>query len=369
MNTSKPQLATSFINNDNKIVVNLFLAGTGAVGQTLLDQLNASEPNNIHFRLLGLCNSRNALWDDTGLNLQNGLNWSDSKPTNWNILRKKLTQPHYNNFIFVDATGSEEVARLYPQLLKNGTHIVTPSKLANTFEQSFFDELQALVNNPNSSFRYETTVGAGLPIISTIDNLKSSGDEIVEISGVVSGTMTFLFNQLEHGVAFSDAIVRARELGYAEPDPRDDLSGEDVARKFLTLARTLGYNIERNELDVESLVPKELLSVGRDTFLEELKDYDCNWKQRVRSAQNNGKVLRYVGRLKNKSIKIGIESVSKNSPVGQLKGTDNLIQIHSSYYNQTPIVIQGPGAGKEVTAAGVLSDIHKTAKSLTGKVK
>lgn len=345
--------------------VDLFVAGTGAVGQTLLQQLATADTEELHFRLLGTCNSRHALWDDQGLDISRGSpDWSDASETDWRLLVEKLTQSFRHNIIFVDATGSEEVARLYPRLFASGIHVVTPSKLANTFEQSFFDKLQKESRRNNAFFRYETTVGAGLPVISTLRDLQDSNDEIREISGVVSGTMTYLFNQLEQGVPFSEAIIKARELGYAEPDPRDDLSGEDVARKFLTLARTLGLKIEREELQVESLIPEELAEVDKSAFLTRLKKYDEQWQQRMLEAQDNNETLRYTGQLIEGKISIGIESIPVNSPIRQLKGTDNLIQIFSTFYSQTPLVIQGPGAGKEVTAAGVLSDIMKTAKRL-----
>ncbi|SHE57054.1 aspartate kinase [Fodinibius roseus] len=345
--------------------IDLFVAGTGAVGQTLLHQLAAADTKDLHFRLLGTCNSRHALWDDRGLDMsREALDWSDAVETDWSLLLEKLTQSFRHNIIFVDATGSEEVARLYPRLFASGIHIVTPSKLANTLEQSYFDRLQKEAQQNNASFRYETTVGAGLPVIATLEDLQDSNDEIQKISGVVSGTMTYLFNQLEKGIPFSEAIIKARELGYAEPDPRDDLSGEDVARKFLTLARTLGLKIEREELQVESLIPEELAQVDKSAFLTRLKKYDEQWQQRMLEAQSNNETLRYTGQLVEGKISIGIESIPVNSPIGQLKGTDNLIQIFSTFYSQTPLVIQGPGAGKEVTAAGVLSDIMKTAKRL-----
>ncbi len=359
--------AGHLINNiisKTKPIVNLFVAGTGAVGKTLLDQLKKLEASDFQLRLIGICNSRKMLWNTEGIELDKALNWNDAKQTKWDTLSDKLTKAHQRNIIFVDATGSEEVARLYPKLFANGIHIVTPSKLANTFEQSFFDQLETLTKKHNTSFEYETTVGAGLPVISTINNMQSTGDQISEISGVVSGTMTYLFNQLEQGIPFSKAIIDARKKGYAEPDPRDDLSGEDVARKFLTLARTLGLNIERKELQVESLIPKELKHVDGKTFLEKLSDYDSEWRQRIQTAKDRYETLRYTGKLQDGKITIGIESVPIDSPLGQLKGTDNLIQVYSEYYNQTPLVIQGPGAGKEVTAAGVLSDILKTADQL-----
>lgn len=350
---------------DNKTTIDLFVAGTGAVGETLLEQLKTADTDELNFRLLGVCNSRKALWNDQGLGFHADWNWSEAESTDWPILVDKLTQSYRHNIIFVDATGSAEVARLYPKLFASGIHVVTPSKLANTFEQSFFDILQNEATCHNASFRYETTVGAGLPIISTLDDLKNSKDEIREISGVVSGTMTYLFNQMEQGVPFSEAIIKARKLGYAEPDPRDDLSGEDVARKFLTLARTMGYKIERHELQVESLIPEELTEVDRVAFLSQLKQYDSYWSNRLQEARKRNKTLRYTGRLeKDGTISIGIEAVPVDSPIGQLKETDNLIQIFSKFYNDKPLVIQGPGAGKQVTAAGVLNDIIKTAKAL-----
>ncbi|HLR25624.1 MAG TPA: aspartate kinase [Fodinibius sp.] len=348
-----------------KTTIDLFVAGTGAVGQTLLNQLKKIESDHINFRLLGICNSRRACWDDNGLPFDKKINSTDSEETNWPVLIERLTADYRHNVIFADITGSREVARLYPKLLEKGIHIATPSKLANTFEQSFFDRLQATAHENNAVFKYEPTVGAGLPVISTIENLQQSGDKITEISGVVSGTMTYLFNQLNQGIPFSRAIVEARDLGYAEPDPRDDLSGEDVARKFLTLARTLGHQIERNELTVESLIPEDLQDVNREDFLANLSRVDDYWKEKVRSAQRKDEVLCYTGRFKDGKINIGIELVSKSSPLGRLTGTDNLIQIYSGYYNQTPLVIQGPGAGKNVTAAGVLGDILQIGNSLS----
>ncbi|HEX6982883.1 MAG TPA: aspartate kinase [Balneolaceae bacterium] len=356
------RLFDDYLQND-KTVINLFITGTGAIGKTLLRQLQNIKPAGIEFRLLGICNSRKMLWYGQKTDEPFTPDWSKAKPTNWDLIVEKLIQP-IHNLIFIDATGNPDIARLYPRLFKSGVHIVTPSKLANTFEQSFFDELRTQATNSNASFRYETTVGAGLPVISTIQDLQNSSDEIFEISGVVSGTMTYLFNQVKQGVPFSEAVVKARELGYAEPDPRDDLSGEDVARKFLTIARTLGLKIERDELQVESLIPNELLDADTKTFLNRLVEYDDTWTQRFKEAQKRNETLRYTGRLKNGKIAIGIQSVPVSSPLGQLKGTDNLVQIFSRFYNQTPLVIQGPGAGKEVTAAGVMADVLKVAERM-----
>ncbi|HYW36414.1 MAG TPA: aspartate kinase [Balneolaceae bacterium] len=342
--------AARTINNywiDGRQTMPLFIAGTGAVGGTLIEQLKNLNHRKFNVEILGRCDSTTLEWKD------------EKQPTEWPVILQKLNDHPSSNIIFVDATGSEEVARLYPQLFEAGIHVVTPSKLANTFEQSFYNRLRKLARSNDVEFRYETTVGAGLPIISTIKDLQDAGDVISEISGVVSGTMTYLFNQLEEGIPFSKAIADAREKGYAEPDPRDDLSGEDVARKFLTLARETGRQIERQELQVQSLIPDELASVGAETFMEKLPAFDDEWKRRLVKAHEKNATLRYVGRMNDDKIWVGIEEISVQSPIGQLRGTDNLVRISSRNYNITPLIIQGPGAGKRVTASGILADILK----------
>lgn len=332
----------------------LFIAGTGAVGGTLINQLKSLAHPELALKIIGQCDSKTVRWSAS----------DEPQSTDWDAIINRLQNDFTTPVIFVDATGSEEVARRYDDLLAAGIHIITPSKLANTLEQSFYNQLHETAAQYNTNFRYETTVGAGLPIISTIDDLLQSGDVITEISGVVSGTMTYLFDKLEKGRPFSEAIIEAREKGYAEPDPRDDLSGEDVARKFLTLAREIGWELERGELQVQSLIPEELAFVDEETFLNRLPEFDDYWLQKLEAAQKNGATLRYVGRLRNGKITVAVEEVSEKSPIGQLHGTDNLLRIHTERYQQSPITIQGPGAGREVTAAGVLSDIIETAKTI-----
>ncbi len=180
--------------------------------------------------------------------------------------------------------------------------MVTPSKLANTFEQCYYEKLREKASENEVYFKYETTAGAGLPVISTIQNMQETGDQIEEISGVVSGTMTYIFNELRDGVPFSRAVAKARENGYAEPDPRDDLSGEDVARKFLTLARETGKKIERSELQVSSLVAEKLISVDAETFLNRLPEFDHAWAEKLEHAQENDAVLQYVGTFDGEKI-------------------------------------------------------------------
>ena len=346
----------------NPKTLHLFIAGTGAVGGKLIKQLSTIS-FSYDLKIIGSCNTQNYVFiNNDSESIPENL--SEGEQTSWPDIIAKLKSLPQKHLLFVDATGSEEVAKLYPQLMDAGIHIVTPSKLANTFNQSYYDTLKQKARANNVHFRYETTVGAGLPIISTITDLLQSGDEIEKVSGVVSGTMTYLFNELEKGTPFSQAIKEARKLGYAEPDPRDDLSGEDVARKFLTIARELGIHIERNHLDVESLIPEELATVDRETFFKRLPEANKYWNQKVARARKTGDALRYTGTLTNGNIFIGVEAVPLDSPLGNLQGTDNLLQIYSKRYSQTPIVIQGPGAGKEVTAGGVLSDILKIASTV-----
>jgi bifunctional aspartokinase / homoserine dehydrogenase 1 len=337
-------------------VKKLFIAGVGAVGSTLLKQVskNGTEKS---LRVLGVCNTKHVLWYDHSQREYSLNDLLRAPEREWDTIIRKLASYPEKSVVFIDATGNPDVAELYPRLLQEKIHVVTPSKLANTQSQDQFNNLHYTAGRYGVEFRYETNVGAGLPIIHAIKNLQFTGDKILELSGVVSGTMTYLFSELDKGNSFSGAVLKARALGYAEPDPRDDLSGEDVARKFLILARICGLNIERSELNVESLIPDELKDVDAATFLEKLHQYDEAWKIRLAESAKKGETLRYTGSLKKGKIKVGIESVPTSSAIGQLNGTNNLIRIKSRRYYDQPLVIQGPGAGKEVTAAGVLADI------------
>ncbi|XWN37327.1 MAG: hypothetical protein ROO71_00100 [Balneola sp.] len=348
--------------HESKKTIPVFIAGNGAIGGTLIQQINHLNNALFQVNIIGICNSKKVIWNPDPDSYQRKLKSSDEE-TNWENITNKLAR-YPETLIFVDATGSEIVARQYLKLLTQGIHISTPSKRANTFEQSYFDELKSLQKSGKALYKYETAVGAGLPVINTIINLIESGDSITKISGVVSGTMTYIFNQLQQGIPFSEIIKSAKKEGYSEPDPRDDLSGEDVARKFLIMARTSGYKFERDQIKVESLVPKELIDYQVNGFLDHLSFYDDHWKNRNSQALLNNKRLRYTGEFTPDGIEIGIKEVPSDSPLGGLQKTDNLIQIFSERYSDSPIVIQGPGAGKGVTAAGVLSDIIQISKNI-----
>ncbi|MTI87129.1 MAG: hypothetical protein FH748_04085 [Balneolaceae bacterium] len=353
---------------DSKITkkkkIPVFIAGIGAVGGTLLSQIHELNHPKYDLEIQGACNSSFTQWNPDFHELLNDHRIDEGDLTNWEKIPEKIIDKNPGNLIFIDATGSEVVARQYENLLSHGVHIATPSKRANSFEQSYFEKLSFLNNTDRAYYRYETAVGAGLPVISTINNLLDSGDEVTEIAGVVSGTMTYIFTQLQNGLPFSQIVREAREKGYSEPDPRDDLSGEDVARKFLILARTCGYTFERDQLRVDTLVPEKLIELSTQDFLNKLPEYDGHWKNRNTKALVNNKKLRYVGRFTPEGISVGIDQVNGDSPLGGLSGTDNLIQIYTKRYSESPITIQGPGAGKAVTAAGLLGDIIKIAEKI-----
>ncbi len=363
--TNSPALSSHSIKTSSpKKHVSLFLAGIGAVGGTLLQQINELKNSPFSISIVGACNSKKVAWKPDVNSLKESISLS-KQDTNWDEITDELIQlKNQGVLIFVDATGNEKVARQYAKLLGSGVHIATPSKRANTFSQDYFNQLKKLTKNGAVHYKYETAVGAGLPVISTIESLLDTGDEVTEVSGVVSGTMTFIFNQLQQGVAFSEIVKRAKSDGYSEPDPRDDLSGEDVARKFLILARTCGYSFERDQIRVDTLVPEKLTQLDLSEFLDHLPNYDSHWKNRNSQALVNNRRLRYVGKFSADGIEIGIKEVPSDSPIGGLKGTDNLIQIFTRRYATSPIVIQGPGAGKEVTAAGILADIIAIAKAV-----
>ncbi|MEX0684862.1 MAG: bifunctional aspartate kinase/homoserine dehydrogenase I [Balneolales bacterium] len=338
----------------------VFVAGTGTIGGEFIRLAKNLKDQDIDLSIIGACNSMYTTWNNAGLGKDViKILEEQGKPTDWEKIIDHLIREFPYRTVFVDATGSGEVARYYTRLLEAGIHIATPSKRSLTFEQSYFDQLSHYINSNPTHFFFEPAVGAGLPVLQTLRDLLASGDEITKISGVVSGTMTYLFGQLENGESFGKAVHSAKEFGYSEPDPRDDLSGEDVVRKFMILARASGFKVERHEVEVENLTPPDLADLSLDDFLKRISDYDEDWKLKVKEASQKGKVLRYVGEMNEGKIKIETQAVPVNSPLGSLRGADNQIIIQTKRYRDSPIIIQGPGAGKEVTAGALLSDVQK----------
>jgi homoserine dehydrogenase len=275
--------------------------------------------------------------------------------------------------ILVDNTSSQDVAESYPAVLSKGISIVTPNKKAFSGSYKLWQEIFAAAIESGAKVYHESSVGAGLPVISTLKELVDTGDEVTRIEGVFSGTMSFLFNSFAptegKGGKWSQEVKKAKELGYTEPDPRDDLNGLDVARKLTILARLAGLHVESpNSFPVQSLIPKELESVGSgDEFLQRLPEFDSQMEETKSAAEKEGKVVRFVGSIDvgKKEVKVGLEKFDRSHPIAALKGSDNIISFYTKRYGSNPLIIQGAGAGGEVTAMGVTGDLIKVLERLS----
>jgi aspartokinase/homoserine dehydrogenase 1 len=266
----------------------------------------------------------------------------------------------------IDCTASEHIASKYTEWLSRGIHVITPNKKAFSGTMESYQALQAAANEGSAHYFYETTVGAALPVISTLCDLIHTGDEVHSVQGIFSGTLAYLFNVYDGSRPFSDIVREARENGYTEPDPRDDLSGMDVARKLTILARELGESIGIGDFQVQSLVPEALRECSIEEFLERLPEYDGEIDALYRDAAKQGKRLRYVARFDaGGKASVGLEAVDTDHPFCNINLTDNIVQFKSDRYSANPLVVQGPGAGPEVTAAGVFADLLRLANYLS----
>ena len=272
---------------------------------------------------------------------------------------------HLPHTVIIDCTANQEIADRYADWLARGIHVVTPNKKAFSGDRAYYDSLARSARQGNSHYLYETTVCAALPVIRTIRDLVDTGDRVKSVQGIFSGTLAYLFNLYDGSVPFSEILTKARECGYTEPDPRDDLSGTDVARKLTILARELGQSIEIGEFPVQNLIPQDLRELGVEDFMREISNYDDEMFALYQEARKEGKTLRYVGMLTEQGeASVGLQQVAADHAFSNINSTDNIVQFVTNRYSTNPLVIQGPGAGPEVTAGGVFGDLLKLAAFL-----
>lgn len=355
--------------------VALAVIGPGKVGAALLDQLQAALPRlrehaNIDLRLRALATS-SKLWLSEHRDSKDWRTRMEESPVACDLARiaRHLLDTHMPHAAIIDCSASDEVAAHYPEWLAAGIHVITPNKQAGAGPLQRYDAIRVARAHSGARFRYEATVGAGLPVISTLRDLLDTGDELLAIDGIFSGTLAWLFNKFDGSVPFSELVRQAHALGYTEPDPRDDLSGTDVARKLVILAREAGLPLSLADVEVESLVPEALRDADRDGFMAGLASLDAPMLQRLEAARARGCVLRYVARLQRdgKAV-VALCELPADHAFAHLRLTDNCVQFTTRRYCDNPLIVQGPGAGPEVTAAGVFSDLLRVAASLGARL-
>ena len=339
--------------------------GPGTVGRSLLDQLASQAQRlqqelNVDLRVRGILSSRRMLLDERIIDLGSWRSQFDEHGTAADLTAfvAHVRADHVPHAVIVDCTASAEVASHYEEWMRAGIHIVTPNKRANSGPFSGYAALQRLRREGAAHYLYEATVGAGLPVIRTLADLRETGDRVDSVDGIFSGTLAYLFNVYDGAEPFSSIVRTAKAKGYTEPDPRDDLSGTDVARKLIILGREIGLKLELADVDIESLVPSALAELSADQFLARLSEFDQQFAARVQAAAKAGKVLRYVGRVEASGrATVGLAEFDRRHPFANIALTDNVVRYTTSRYNENPLIVQGPGAGPEVTAGGVFGDI------------
>lgn len=344
------------------------IIGVGGIGVSLIKQLQAQQEalaqKSINLHLVSVMNSSKLLCAENLLLQENVLEAlkASEKTADVEALIKHLQSISCVHKVVVDATASADIAKNYVKFLSQGISVVTPNKYANTQSMAYYHQLRATAQAYNVSFRYETNVCAGLPLISTIDMMQKTGDQITKIQGVFSGTLSFIFNEVNRGKSFVESLMLAYQKGYTEPDPREDLSGLDVARKVVCLAREIGLSLELGDVSVENLTPIKLRSCSKVIFFEQIKNYDKELTQQLKTLQGKASALHFIGEVSsNGRASVVVMALEKNSPFVSLSGADNMVLIHSQRYCHSPMVIRGAGAGVDVTAAGVFGDILSVA--------
>lgn len=350
--------------------LNVFSLGTGNIGATLFKQIQKQysflqENNDIEIKIVGVSNSRKMMIDSEGIELKNWeekLNQKGIK-ADLDVFISEMKAMNLPNCVFIDNTASEIPTKYYLEIFRSSISIVTCNKIANSGSYEQYKNLKNTARNHGVDFYYETNVGAGLPIVRTLKDLMMSGDRILRIEAILSGTISYIFNTFKGESSFHDIVMKAQALGYTEPDPRDDLKGTDFMRKMLILARDAGYPLEATGVNLGAILPQACIDAPSvEAFYEELKKADEYFNQLKEDAAKDNKALRYIGILENGEVKINLEMVDENHPFFTLSGSDNIISFTTERYKERPLVVKGPGAGAEVTAAGVFAELVNVGK-------
>ncbi|TMO56220.1 bifunctional aspartate kinase/homoserine dehydrogenase I [Pseudoalteromonas phenolica] len=347
--------------------IDVFLLGCGLVGQELVKQLEKQQDwlaqRNVKLNLYGVANSRKLLLDANGIEFGAWQAQLEQQTSGFELAKVEqfVRENHLINPVLVDCSSSQQLADQYYDFLDAGFHVVAANKKANTGSFEYYQSLKSAAQKRQRKFLYETNVGAGLPVLDNLQLLFGAGDELLSFNGILSGSLSYMFGVLEDGLSLSEATAKAKANGFTEPDPRDDLSGTDVARKLLIIARESGLELELSDIEVEAVVPESFApGTSVDEFMAKLPELDAPFADKIQSAASEGKVLRYVGSIENGKCKVGIEAVDKQHALYDIRDGENALAILSQYYQPRPFVIRGYGAGAEVTSAGVFADILKT---------
>ena len=348
-------------------VLNLFVCGVGTVGGQLLEQIHnqyeeLKRTKRLKLNVVGIATSKKALFNSDGIDLANYREQlADADESNESKLRDAIIEMNCFNSVFVDCTASKEVAEIYQPLLEHNISVIAANKIAASSSYEKYARLKETALARGVFFRYETNVGAGLPIIGTINDLRNSGDVILKIEAVLSGTLNFIFNEISADVTLSEAVRRAKEQGYSEPDPRIDLSGKDVIRKLVILAREAGYKVEKTDVEAHLFIPDEFFEGSIEEFWKNLPKLDADFEARRKQLDAEGKRWRFVATFDHGKLSVALKVVDSTHPFYNLQGSNNIVALTTERYREYPMLIQGYGAGASVTAAGVFANIMSIA--------